>query len=347
MKSKQYPTEVKTRAVELLIESQKDYPSLWASIQAIAPKFGCTPETLRSWHKKHLARQNPVIVTTQSTGKARPQTKVMVKFIDDEKHNHGALSICRILPIAPSTYYRIKDEQDNPEKQSRRKQSDTYLLEKIKQIWQASGCRYGIRKVWHKLKQNDLPKLARCSVERLMKQAGIQGVWRGKGKITTKQRSGQQNPNDLVKRNFTADSPNKKRRLQSSAPQVADFTYIKTKSDWVYTAFVIDVFKRVIVGWKVSNHMDTQLVLDALNQALDARGRLSGVIHHSDKGSQYLSIKYGERLKQSGLAASVGTTGDSTSGIALLCPSARRRARLVVDTENIYYCSLITSGYAA
>ena len=347
MKSKQYRAEVKTRAVELLIESQKDYPSLWASIQAIAPKFGCTPETLRSWHKKHLARQNPVIVTTQSTGKARPQTKVMVKFIDDEKHNHGALSICRILPIAPSIYYRIKDEQDNPEKQSRRKQSDTYLLEKIKQIWQASGCRYGIRKVWHKLKQNDLPKLARCSVERLMKQAGIQGVWRGKGKITTKQRSGQQNPNDLVKRNFTADSPNKKRRLQSSAPQVADFTYIKTKSGWVYTAFVIDVFKRVIVGWKVSNHMDTQLVLDALNQALDARGRPSGVIHHSDKGSQYLSIKYGERLKQSGLAASVGTTGDSISGIALLRPSARRRAMLVVDAENIYYQSLIMSGHAA
>ena len=263
----------------------------------------------------------------------------MVKFIDDEKKMYGVESICRILPIAPSSYYRVKDEQENPEKQSRRKQSDKHLMAQIKQIWQASGCRYGIRKVWHKLKQEGLPKLARCTVERLMKQMGIQGVWRGKGKITTKQRPGQQSPDDLVKRNFSADAPNKL--------WVADFTYIKTKSGWVYTAFVIDVFKRVIVGWKVSNHMDTQLVLDALNQALDARGRPSGVIHHSDKGSQYLSIKYGERLKQSGLAASVGTTGDSTSGIALLCPSARRRARLVVDTENIYYCSLITSGYAA
>ena len=184
-------------------------------------------------------------------------------------------------------------------------------MARIKQIWQASGCHYGIRKVWHKLKQDCMPKLGRCTVERLMKQLGIQGVWRGKGKITTKQRPGQQSPDDLVKRNFSADAPNKKRRLRSSAPQVADFTYIKTKSGWVYAAFVIDVFKRVIVGWKVSNHMDTQLVLDALNQALDARGRPSGVIHHSDKGSQYLSIKYGERLKQSGLAASVGTTGDS------------------------------------
>ena len=227
----------------------------------------------------------------------------MVKFIDDEKKMYGVESICRILPIAPSTYYRIKDEQENPEKQSRRKQSDKHLMAQIKQIWQASGCRYGIRKVWHKLKQDGLPKLGRCTVERLMKQLGIQGVWRGKGKITTKQRPGQQSPDDLVKRNFTADAPNKL--------WVADFTYIKTKSGWVYTAFVIDVFKRVIVGWKVSNHMDTQLVLDALNQALDARGRPSGVIHHSDKGSQYLSIKYGERLKQSGLAASVGTTGDS------------------------------------
>jgi len=227
----------------------------------------------------------------------------MVKFIDDEKDNYGVESICRILPIAPSTYYRIKDEQENPEKQSRRKQSDKHLIEQIKQIWQDSGCRYGIRKVWHKLKQEGLPKLGRCTVERLMRKLGIQGVWRGKGKITTKQRDDQDKPADLVKRNFTADAPNKL--------WVADFTYIKTKTGWVYTAFVIDVFKRVIVGWKVSNRMDTQLVLDALNQALDARGRPSGVIHHSDKGSQYLSIKYGERLKQSGLAASVGTTGDS------------------------------------
>ena len=100
----------------------------------------------------------------------------MVKFIDDEKDNYGVESICRILPIAPSTYYRIKDEQENPEKQSRRKQSDKHLIEQIKQIWQDSGCRYGIRKVWHKLKQEGLPKLARCTVERLMKQMGIQGV---------------------------------------------------------------------------------------------------------------------------------------------------------------------------
>ena len=102
----------------------------------------------------------------------------MINFIDDEKKKYGVESICRILPIAPSTYYRIKDEQDNPEKQSRRKQSDKHLMAQIKQIWQASGCRYGIRKVWHKLKQDGMPKLGRCTVERLMKQLGIQGVWR-------------------------------------------------------------------------------------------------------------------------------------------------------------------------
>ena len=154
---------------------------------------GCTPETLRSWHRKCLDSQNPSIV---------------------------------------------------------KQQSDKHLMAQIKQIWQDSGCRYGIHKVWHKLKQDGLPKLARCTVERLMKKLGIQGVWRGKGKITTKQRDDQDKPADLVKSNFIADRPNKKRLLRSSAPQVADFTYIKTKTSWVYTAFVIDVFKRVIVGWR-------------------------------------------------------------------------------------------------
>ena len=301
----------------------------------------------------------------------------MVKFIDDEKGKYGVESICRILPIAPSTYYRIKDEQANPEKKSHRKQSDKHLMEQIKQIWQDSGCHYGIRKIWHKLKQNGLPKLARCTVERLMKQMGIQGVWRGKGKITTKQRDDQDKPDDLVKRNFTADAPNKL--------WVADFTYIKTQTGWVYTAFVIDVFKRVIVGWKVSTRMDTQLVLDALNQALDARGRPSGVIHHSDKGSQYLSIKYGERLKQSGLAASVGTTGDSYDNALAESVNGLYKTEVIdylkkdwegaadvglatlnwvhwynherlhstngylspIDAENIYYRLLIPSSHAA
>ena len=181
----------------------------------------------------------------------------------------------------------------------------------------------------------------------------------------------------MVKRNFTADAPNKL--------WVADFTYIKTKTGWVYTAFVIDVFKRVIVGWKVSTRMDTQLVLVALNQALDARGRPSGVIHHSDKGNQYLLIKYGERLKQSGLAASVGTTGDSYDNALAESVNGLYKSEVIdylkqqwegatdvaratldwvhwynhervhskngylspIEAENIYFRSLNRSGYAA
>lgn len=227
----------------------------------------------------------------------------MVQFIDDEKYHYGVELICRVLPITPSTYYRIKDHQANPEKQSQRMQNDAYTLTQIKQVWQDSGCRYGVRKVWQQLKKDGFANIARCTVERLMRTARIQGVWRGKGKITTKQRDDQHCPADLVKRQFKADKPN--------VLWVADFTYIKTITGWVYTAFIIDVFARTIVGWKVSTCMNTQMVLDALDQALCDRDNPKDVIHHSDKGSQYLSIRYSEHLKQSGLAASVGTPGDS------------------------------------
>lgn len=160
-----------------------------------------------------------------------------------------------------------------------------------------------MRKIWRQLKQDGMPKLPRCTVERLMKQAGIQGVWRGKGKTTTRQRDDQQCPADLVKREFKADKPNQL--------WVTDFTYVKTLTGWVYIAFIIDVFARVIVGWQASTRMNTQMVLDALEIALYKREMPTGVIHHSDKGSQYLSIKYSERLKEVDLIASVGTTGNS------------------------------------
>lgn len=152
----------------------------------------------------------------------------MVKFIDDERATYGVELICKVLPLTPSTYYAHKDQQANPEKQSKRMQNDAYTLKQIKQIWQNSGCRYGARKVWQQLEKDGFSTIARCTVERLMQQAGIQGVWRGKGKISTKQRDDQQSPADLVKRQFKADAPTKKRLLRSSAPQVADFTYIKT-----------------------------------------------------------------------------------------------------------------------
>ena len=226
----------------------------------------------------------------------------MFNFIDGNKQFYGIELICRVLPIAPSTYHREKYLANNPEKRSLRSQHDEFYLSKIRRIWQDSKCRYGARKVWQQMKANSL-EVARCTVERLMRQHGLQGVWRGKGKITTNSRDDQKRADDLVNRNFNAHRPNQL--------WVADFTYIKTTSGWVYTAFIIDVFARAIVGWKVSNRMNTDMVMAALNQAIADRDKPKDVIHHSDRGVQYLSIRYTDRMADSGIISSVGTTGDS------------------------------------
>ncbi|MDD2947188.1 MAG: IS3 family transposase [Acinetobacter sp.] len=326
-----YTPEIRERAVQLLIESEKDYPSNWAAITAIAPKIGCTPETLRVWYQKYLDKQNPVKVQQLSDqerikqlerenkelqraneilrkaagffrpGGARPPTQIMVDFIHNNKELYGVEAICRILPIAPSTYYRTLDLCENPEHRAKRDLHDLHHAEEIKRIWKESSGRYGVRKVWQKLKREGYI-IARCTV-RLMKKLGIQGVWRGKNKQTTRSRDDQKRADDLVKRNFTADHPDQL--------WVSDFTYIQTNSGWVYTAFIIDVFSRAIVGWKVSTRMNTDMVLDALEQALHDRGMPKNVIHHSDRGVQYLSIRYTNRLEAANLRASVGTTGDS------------------------------------
>ncbi|MFW1977060.1 IS3 family transposase, partial [Acinetobacter baumannii] len=327
-----YTPEIRERAVQLLIESEKDYPSNWAAITAIAPKIGCTPETLRVWYQKYLDKLNPVKVQQLSDqerikqlecenkelqraneilrkaaaffrpGGARPPTQIMVDFIHNNKELYGVEAICRILPIAPSTYYRTLDLCENPEHRAKRDLHDLHHAEEIKRIWKESSGRYGVRKVWQKLKREGYI-IARCTVARLMKKLGIQGVWRGKNKQTTRSRDDQKRADDLVKRNFTADHPDQL--------WVSDFTYIQTHSGWVYTAFIIDVFSRAIVGWKVSTRMNTDMVLDALEQALHDRGMPKNVIHHSDRGVQYLSIRYTHRLEAANLRASVGTTGDS------------------------------------
>ncbi|QIO09295.1 IS3 family transposase [Acinetobacter lanii] len=332
MTKPKYTPEIRERAVQLLIESEKDYPSTWAAITAIAPKIGCTPETLRSWHQKYLNQQNPIKVQQLSDqerikqlerenkelqraneilrkaaaffgpGGARPPTQIMVDFIHNNKELYGVEAICRILPIAPSTYYRTLDLADNPEHRAKRDLHDLHHAEQIKRIWKESSGRYGVRKVWQKLKREGYI-IARCTVARLMQKLGIQGVWRGKNKQTTRSRDDQKRADDLVKRNFSADQPDQL--------WVADFTYIQTNSGWVYTAFIIDVFSRAIVGWKVSTRMNTDMVLDALEQALHDRGMPKNVIHHSDRGVQYLSIRYTNRLEAANLRASVGTTGDS------------------------------------
>ena len=226
----------------------------------------------------------------------------MVDFIRDHKALYGVEAICQILPIASSTYYRQLDLVQNPEKRSKRDLHDQHYAEQIKLIWQESHGRYGIRKVWQQLKQEGY-SIARCTVTRLMKQLEIQGVWRGKNKRTTHHDDQQKRADDLVKRDFTAQHPNNL--------WVADFTYIQTNSGWVYTAFIIDVFSRAIVGWKVSTRMNTDMVLHALEHALNSRGMPKNVIHHSDRGVQYLSIRYTQRLETANLRASVGTTGDS------------------------------------
>ncbi|MFP0377021.1 MULTISPECIES: IS3 family transposase [Acinetobacter calcoaceticus/baumannii complex] len=332
MKKVKYTPEIRERAIQLVIESEKDYPSNWAAVSAIAPKIGCTPETLRVWYQKYLDQQNPVKVQQFSDqerikqlerenkelqraneilrkaagffrpGGARPPTQIMVDFIHNNKDRYGVEAICRILPIAASTYYRALDFVDNPEHRAKRDLHDVHHAEEIKRIWKESSGRYGVRKVWQQLKREGYV-IARCTVARLMQKLGIQGVWRGKNKQTTRSRDDQKRADDLVKRNFSADHPDQL--------WVADFTYIQTNSGWVYTAFIIDVFSRAIVGWKVSTRMNTDMVLDALEQALHDRGMPKNVIHHSDRGVQYLSIRYTHRLEAANLRASVGTTGDS------------------------------------
>jgi len=226
----------------------------------------------------------------------------MVDFIDHHRQQYGVESICKLLPIAPSTYHRCKTLAQRPEQRSNRAKRDEQLIPEIQRVWEENHRNYGVRKVWKQLNRESIP-VARCTVERLMKQLGLEGVRRGKRCITTIPDEAANKPLDLVNREFVALRPNQL--------WVADITYVATWSGFVYVAFVVDVFSRYIVGWRVLKHMQTDLILDALEQALWLRGKPTGVIHHSDRGSQYLSIRYTERLAEAGFNASVGSVGDS------------------------------------
>lgn len=226
----------------------------------------------------------------------------MVAFIDQHRESFGVESICRQLPIAPSVYYEQKARQRDPELIPARQRLDAALREEVKRVFVQSRCRYGARKVWLQLAREGV-QVARCTVERLMRLEGLQGVTRGGTKRTTIADELAERPDDLVKRDFTASRPN--------ALWVSDITYVRTVAGFVYVAFVIDAFARGIVGWRVSSSLHSNLVLDALEQALHARERDRRLIVHSDRGSQYLSIRYTERLAQAGVAASVGSRGDS------------------------------------
>lgn len=226
----------------------------------------------------------------------------MLAFIDAHRGEYGVEPICKQLPIAPSTYYEHKSRQADPSRLPPRVRRDAELSGSIRRVWDENFRVYGARKVWRELRRGGVP-VARCTVERLMRRAGLCGVVRGSKKRTTIPAEIDQRPLDRVQRQFVASRPNQL--------WIADFTYVATWAGFVYVAFVIDVFARCIVGWRVSRSMQTDLVLDALEQALHARQVGEGLIHHSDRGSQYLGIRYSERLKDAGVEASVGTTGDS------------------------------------
>ena len=231
----------------------------------------------------------------------------MIALIDAHKERHsgtlrwGIEPICSVLPIAPSTYHAAKKRPP-----SARALRDTGLKPEILRVWEENLCVYGADKVWDQLNKDGIP-VARCTVERLMGDLGLQGCRRGRIFVrTTVGDERLERPADLVERKFRAPAPN---RLW-----VADLTYVKTHAGWVYVAFIVDVFSRMVVGWQASRSLRADLAIDALEMAVFNRGRtdsLEGLIHHSDRGVQYLCVRYSERLAESEIVASVGSKGDS------------------------------------
>ncbi|HBD0481674.1 TPA: IS3 family transposase, partial [Escherichia coli] len=323
--------EVRQRAVRMVLESQSEYDSQWATICSIAPKTGCTPETLRVWVRQHerdtgggdgglttaerqrlkelerenreLRRSNDILRQASAyfcEGGVRPPLEKMMPLLDKLREQYGVGPLCSELHIAPSTYYHCQQQRHHPDKRSARAQRDDWLKKEIQRVYDENHKVYGVRKVWRQLLREGI-RVARCTVARLMAVMGLAGVLRGKKVRTTISRKAVA-AGDRVNRQFVAERPDQL--------WVADFTYVSTWRGFVYVAFIIDVFAGYIVGWRVSSSMETTFVLDALEQALWAR-RPSGTVHHSDKGSQYVSLAYTQRLKEAGLLASTGSTGDS------------------------------------
>ncbi|MCM5039882.1 IS3 family transposase [Escherichia coli] len=330
-KNTRFSPEVRQRAIRMVLESQDEYDSQWAAICSIAPKIGCTPETLRVWVRQHerdtgggdgglttaerqrlkelerenreLRRSNDILRQASAyfgEGGVRPPLEKMMPLLDKLREQYGVGPVCSELHIAPSTYYHCQQQRHHPDKRSARAQHDDWLKREIQRVYDENHQVYGVRKVWRQLLREGI-RVARCTVARLMAVMGLAGVLRGKKVRTTVSRKAV-SAGDRVNRQFVAERPDQL--------WVADFTYVSTWQGFVYVAFIIDVFSGCIVGWRVSSSMETTFVLDALEQALWAR-RPSGTVHHSDKGSQYVSLAYTERLKEAKLLASTGSTGDS------------------------------------
>ncbi len=228
----------------------------------------------------------------------------MIKaFVDEHRDQFGVEPICSVLQFAPSAYRRHAARQRDPSLISQRAQRDAELKPQIQRVWDSNMQVYGADKVWKQLNREGV-RVARCTIERLMGSMGLHGVTRGKVVRTTVPDANAPCPLDRVNRHFKADRPNQL--------WVSDFTYVSTWQGWLYVAFVIDVYARRIVGWRVSKSMHTDFVLDALEQALYARQPdRDSLVHHSDRGSQYVSIRYTERLAEAGIEPSVGSRGDS------------------------------------
>jgi len=233
----------------------------------------------------------------------------VIRFIDEHKAQRsgtlrwGIEPIAKILGIAPSTYHAAKRRPP-----SARAIRDAELKPEILRVWEQNLTVYGADKIWHHLNHEDDIRVARCTVERLMDDLGIQGCRRGRVWVRTTEGDDRlDRPADLVEREFRAPAPN---RLW-----VADLTYVKTHTGWVYVAFIIDVFSRFIVGWQASRSLRSDLAIDALEMAVHNRRRegadLTGLVHHSDRGVQYLSVRYSQRLADNSIVASVGSKGDS------------------------------------
>jgi transposase InsO family protein len=226
----------------------------------------------------------------------------MVAFIDAHREAYGVEPICALLPIAPSTYFTQKARERDPARRPARAHRDARLKPEIRRVWQATRRRYGAKKVWKQLNREQIP-VARCTVERLMDDMDMHGIVRGRRTRTTIPDVLADRPMDLVQRNFTATRPNQL--------WVSDLTYVATWAGFVYVAFVTDAFSRRIVGWRAARSLRTDLALDALEQALYDRETDGGLIHHSDRGSPYLAIRYTDRLLEAGVEASVGSRGDA------------------------------------
>ncbi|WP_413451243.1 IS3 family transposase [Georgenia phoenicis] len=328
---RKYPDELRERAVRLVLEAKKDPESRVGACRRVGEQLGINPETLRGWvaqaevdagdrpgtttsdaqrlaelerENRELRRANAILKSASGflRGGARPPTSVIVKYIDEHKEEFGVEPICTQLQVAPSTYYAAKKRSP-----SARAVADAELGEVISAEHAANYGVYGARKMWKHLNRIGRP-VARCTVERLMRNAGLQGAVRGRTRRTTIPAKDGIRAGDLVNRDFTASAPNQL--------WVADFTYVATWAGFVYVAFTIDVFSRMIVGWKASTTMRADLVTDTVNMAAWSRGRagvtdLAGLIHHNDAGSQYTSIAFTERLAELGVQPSIGTVGDA------------------------------------